>query len=309
MINDFHLLRPWWLLICLPLFILIVCLWRRSAQQSVWDKECDAHLLQYLMETTKPSPHHRALFLLLLSGLCMSLSLAGPAWIRLPVPTYQTIQPRVIVLDLSSTMLDKDIKPDRLSRAKFKLHDLFQKRDIGQLGLIVYSGEPFVVSPLTDDAQTIDALLTSLSPDIMPLEGQHLENALVEAKNLIKQAGFNQGQILVLTAEAPSLAAIDVARDLASQQIMTSVLPMTTQEKLNPLLKRLAQSGKGQLLSLTDTPADIESWLQHSSPQQKPYRQKQEDHVVLWRDEGRWFLVPALLFLCPVFWRGWLQRV
>src|SRR5262249_40593683 len=162
---------PWWLLAALPLLGLLWSLWRQSPRVLAWAAVCDRHLLEYLMQSKGQGRRHLALLSLFISGLCMCISLAGPTWSRLPVPLFKQIQPRVLVLDMSNAMLENDLTPDRLTRAKFKLHDLFKRRDIGQFGLVVYTGEPFVVSPLTDDARTIDSLLSSLSPDIMPVEG------------------------------------------------------------------------------------------------------------------------------------------
>src|SRR5262249_23313441 len=157
-------------------------------EREAWASICDEHLLNHLLVEKGRST--RYLFLFLFGSLfSLIISLAGPAWIQVPAPTYKQIQPRVILLDLSEAMLESDLSPNRLSRAKFKLHDLFKLPDIGQLGLIVFTGESFVASPLTDDAQTVDALLDSLSPDIMPVEGHRLDRALEEAKKLINQAG------------------------------------------------------------------------------------------------------------------------
>jgi len=180
---------------------------------------------------------------------------------------------------------------------------------VGQLGLIVYSGEPFVVSPLTDDGQTIDALLSSLTTDIMPVQGQRLDSALEEAGKLIQQAGFNQGEVLVLTSTPPSTAAINAAGALAHKDVHTSVMPVLDDANpVNPLFQRLAQAGGGAVIPFADTAIDLDQWLTASSGKQQFSANLQNDMPV-WRDQGRWFLVPALLCLLPVFRRGWLQRI
>jgi Ca-activated chloride channel family protein len=306
--TDFHFLRPWWLLAILALLGLFWLLWRKGPQADAWSAVCDKHLLEHLVQSQGQGRRNLALFSLLLSGLCLCISLAGPTWSRLPVPSFKQIQPRVIVLDMSNSMLVNDLTPDRLTRAKFKLHDLFKRRDVGQFGLVVYTSEPFVVSPLTDDAQTIDALLSSLSPDIMPVEGQQLDTALEEAGRLITNAGYKQGQILVLTGETPSSAAAAVAKDLAAKQIYTSVMPVIANQTLSPLYQDLATAGQGQLIPFSDTSDDLDLWLKNSVNQEKFILSESND-IPLWRDEGRWFLLPALLFLLPVFRRGWLQRI
>ena len=171
----------------------------------------------------------------------------------------------------------------------------------------MYTGEPFVVSPLTEDGQTIDALLSSLTPDIMPVEGQQLATALEQGAQLIKQAGFQQGQLLVLTASAPSPESISTAKGLARAGIETSVIPvLSTDIALSPSFQQLVSAGQGELIRFTDTAADIDKWLA-ATHQHQHYTANLQDEIPLWRDEGRWFLIPALLLLLPVFRRGWLQ--
>lgn len=309
MLANLHFLRPWWLLALLPLAILTVQLWRSNARLNAWAFVCDRHLLSRLVLSTGENKRHVAILSLFVSALCLVISLAGPAFKKLPVPSYHRIQPRILVLDMSDSMLERDLVPDRLTRAKFKLHDLFSRTDIGQTGLVVYTGEPFIVSPLTEDAQTIDALLSSLTPDIMPVGGQKLDTALQQAGQLITQAGFNQGQILVLTAESPGSEAIKEAAVLARQSIFTSVMPIVGgNTSVNPLFQALAKAGDGLLIPFKDNASDLEQWL-NASAGSRQYNLDEQNLIPVWRDEGRWFLIPALIFLLPVFRRGWLQRI
>lgn len=308
MITEFHFLRPWWLLCILPLIGLAVILWRQTPKLHAWGEICDSHLLDHLLQRKGQSKRVVSLSFLFLSVLFMILSISGPTWYKLPVATYKQILPRVIVLDMSEHMLETDLSPNRLGRAKFKLHDLLSRKDIGQFGMVVYTGEPFVVSPLTDDGQTISSLLSVLTPDVMPVAGQKLESALKEASQLIKQAGYKQGELLVLTADSPSSASIEMAKQLAKSGIDTSIMPIRTEKDLNPLFQQFANAGDGQLLMYKSDSSDLQLWLNESRKKEK-YSLSTQDDVPLWRDEGRWFLIPALLLLLPIFQRGWLQRV
>ncbi len=305
----FHFIRPLWFWLLVPLVVLVWVLFRQKPSHLQWSKVCDQHLLPYLLET---KGHHRrtyALLLLFFSLLLMIISVSGPTWSKWPVPSYQQIQPRVLVLDMSDDMQDHDLTPDRLTRAKFKLHDLFQRRDIGQLGLVVYTGEPFVVSPLTDDGKTIDSLLSSLTPDIMPVEGLQLGSALLEASKLISQAGFTHGQILVMTASAPSRDAIATAKSLAQEGIHTSILPVLSANiSLSPLFGQLATAGQGALIRFSDTSKDLLQWLA-ASDENKQFAENPDDDLPIWQDQGRWFLIPALFLLLPLFRRGFVERM
>lgn len=306
--SSLHFIRPWWFLALIPMLCLLWLVLRQNPRHEAWAGVCDNHLLQHLMQKKGQPYRTNALFVLFLSAFFMIISLSGPSWSLLPVPSYQPIQPRVVVLDLSDNMLAGDLTPNRLTRAKFKLHDLFKQQDVGQFGLVVYTGEPFVVSPLTDDAQTIDALLSSLSPDVMPIEGQRLDLALEEAGQLITNAGYDQGQILVLTGEVPSQGAINVAKSLSAKKIDVSVMPMVASQPLSPLFNNLAKAGNGQLVKFSSTSTDLARWLKNTH-KNKRYGQNKDNEVSIWRDEGRWFLIPALILLLPVFRRSWLQRI
>jgi Ca-activated chloride channel family protein len=308
MMAEFHFLRPYWLLAIVPLIGLAVLFWRQTPRLHAWGEVCDSHLLAHLLQRKGQGKRIFSLSFLLLSAFFMIFSISGPAWYKFPVATYKSIQPRVLILDMSSSMMDTDLTPDRLSRAKFKLHDLLERKDVGQFGLVVFTGEPFVVSPLTDDGQTISSLLSTLTADIMPVGGQKLDAALNEANQLIKQAGYQQGQILVLSADTPSTEAIETAKKLAQAGIFSSIMPVKADKKLNPLFQRFATSGEGQLVEYSTDSSDLDQWI-NASNQNEHFAVTTDDNIPLWRDEGRWFLILALLFLLPVFQRGWLQRV
>ncbi|EHL32419.1 VWA domain-containing protein [Legionella drancourtii] len=307
MIANFHFLRPWWLLMSLPLLGLAFTLWQQKPQLRAWSAICDPHLLDHLLQKKGTGQRMGSLSCILISMLFMIISSAGPVWYKLPVATYKPVQPRILVLDMSENMMAGDLSPNRLSRAKFKLRDLLAHKDIGQFGLVAFTGEPFIVSPLTDDGQTIASLLSSLTPDIMPVTGQNLTTALDAANQLIKQAGYAYGQILVLTADSPSSEAIALAKKLAQSGIYSSIMPITADKKLNPLYQRFAEAGEGQVLKYRSDSSDLTQWITASA--NKQFTLNKDEDIPLWRDEGRWFLIPALLLLLPVFRRGWLQRI
>lgn len=308
MIQDLHFLRPFWWCALIPWLATAWMLWQKNPKLQGWEAVCDKQLLAHLLQQDSTKKRHfSSWIMLLLSLFFIILSLSGPSWSRLPVPTYQASAARVLLLNLSETMLQKDILPDRLSRAKFALTDILAKKNIGQFAMVAYTSEPFVVSPLTDDGLTISALLPSLTPAIMPVQGDNLASALEQAVELIHQAGFKQGNILVLTGESPSKAAIDLAKTLADSGINSSILALRAESPLNPLFANFARAGNGDLLPYSPTADDLDRWLSKSNNQQ--FNLTKDDLIPLWRDQGLWFLIPALLFLLPVFRRGWLQRI
>lgn len=308
MIAHFHFLRPWLLLLLLPLFLIFWRLWLQKSPSLSWNEACDPHLLPYLLENKTKDARGLAIAMLFMAGILMNIALSGPAWKRIPQPLFQNNVARVVILDLSTNMLEKDLSPDRLTRAKFKLHDLFSQETGDSFGLVVYTGEAFVVSPLTEDGSTIDALLDMLTPDIMPVSGLRLGSALLEAAKLIEQAGFYQGELLVLTANVPDKEAVDQAKSLYDKGIRTSIMPMVADPSLLPLFEPLARAGHGNALAFSNKDSDLNQWIKNGSFNNRLMHESQNE-IPLWRDEGRWFLIPALMALLPVFRRTWLQRI
>ncbi len=93
----------------------------------------------------------------------------------------------------------RDLKPSRLQRARFKLLDILAKSREGRTALVVFGGEAHLVSPLTDDSDTIAAMIPALSVDIVPAAGDSLLPALKLAAELLERGGGNGGEILLIS--------------------------------------------------------------------------------------------------------------
>jgi len=154
--------------------------------------------------------------------------MAGPVWQQQEVPVFQAEQAEVVVFDLSRSMRADDVLPDRLTRARFKLVDLLQQSEGRQTGLIAFSERPYVISPLTEDASTIEAFVPSLDPDIMPVQGSRPDLAMTRALELLEQAGVTQGHILLITDTQVTESDINIAREIESRGHRLSVLGVGT---------------------------------------------------------------------------------
>jgi len=172
MMLGFHFLRPWWLLL-LPCLMLILWYLRRARLQSRrWQSVCDAALLPHLLISESGVRQRRGVLLMVaLVGLLAITAMAGPAWKQLEQPVFRDQSALVLMLDLSRSMDATDVKPTRLTRARLKLIDMLKQRKEGQSALIVYAADAFVVSPLTEDAETIIAQISSLQTTLMPQQG------------------------------------------------------------------------------------------------------------------------------------------
>lgn len=308
MLTNLQFLRPWWFLLLIPLIFLGIALFKKRIKNSSWRSACDPKLLPHLIVMHTKKRYFLPFGLLMASGLSMILALSGPAWKKINIPTYQQIQPRIILLDMSDNMYENDLSPDRITRAKFKLHDLFNQKNSGQFALIAYTSEPFVVSPLTDDAQTIDTLVPALTENVMPIGGNNLRKALLAAKNLFKANGTTNGDILVISATIPDNNALVTARKLVTQGIHISILPIVADKNANTFFTPFANAGNGKLIDYTFNSNDIETWLKETKIK-GTFKPNDLKNIPLMRDEGRLFVLLAIILLLPFFRRGYFARI
>jgi Ca-activated chloride channel family protein len=96
-------------------------------------------------------------------------------------------------------MYSTDIAPNRLMQSRFKALDMIELFKEGDTALVAYAGSAFTISPLTNDATTLTNLIPSLSPDIMPDKGSNVLAGLDMAKELLTQAGYIDGDIILVT--------------------------------------------------------------------------------------------------------------
>ncbi len=327
-LADFHFIRPYWLLAILPAVVISVLMLRNKLNRGNWTACCDAELLPFLLQDKTVNQSRLWLMLGVISTLLMIIALAGPTWQRLPSPAFRNDAALVIALNLSTSMDAADIKPSRLTIARYKIADILKQRKDGQTALIVYSGEAFTVTPLTDDTNTIDSQLAALTTDIMPSQGNNTAVALEKAVALFKQAGLQTGQILLITDTVEMNATLSTVKKLANFQL--SILGVGTEDgapialpeggflkddqgsivvtKLNAAnLSSLAQAGHGLYQTLTADDEDIKSLLNAFD---KPIQQqgKADNDMMLeqWNDQGAWLLLLVLPLAALFFRKGLL---
>lgn len=313
-VLSVHWIRPhWlWLLLALPL----LGLWWRSLQRqrNVWRDVVDPHLLSYLLDAA-PERTRRGDWVALLGAALAICALAGPSWQKAAQPVWQARAPLVIALDLSTATSATDLPPSRLLQARAAIAQLLHARAGGQVGLVAFADDAYTVAPLTEDAGNVALFLDALSPDIMPVDGSHADRAIAWSATLLRQAGFETGDILVLTDHADS-AARAAASAAQRDGYRVSALGLGTaagapyrdsngridQARLDAdALRGLASAGDGTYLPLPGaTPADLQAF----DPRNAEAGAGRGAMTSVWRDQGYWLLLPLLLLGLFAFRRG-----
>jgi Ca-activated chloride channel family protein len=312
-----HWLRPAWLwaLLVLPL---IAWAWRRvRRRQSAWREWVDPHLLPHLLDAHAGRRARGALWLGLVGYVLAVCALAGPSWRQVPQPLWQSRAPLVVALDLSSASLANDLPPSRLAQARAKIARLLQARAGGQVALVAFADDAYTVAPLTDDAANVALLLDALSPDVMPGDGSDARRAITWSARLLKQAGFAQGDILLLSDHADA-AARRAAGDAARDGYRVSVLGLGTKQgaafrdaqgtighaRMDAAsLRALASAGEGGFAPISADDRDLDA-LGVLDPQRGGAIAARGEKTLLWQDQGYWLLLPLLAIAAFAFRRG-----
>ncbi|KAF1698614.1 hypothetical protein CSC62_04930 [Pseudoxanthomonas jiangsuensis] len=312
-LEAVHFQRPLWLwaLLLAPLPWLL----GRRRRGRGWREVVDPHLLPHLLEPAGAGAGPR------LAGVGLALALAalalsGPGWRQQAQPQWQAQAPLVIALDLSSAIATPDLPPSRLAQARAKLALLLRERRGGEVGLVAWAEDAYTVAPLTADAGNIGLFLESLAPEVMPVDGARPERALTHAAGLLRQAGFAQGQILLLTGEADE-ASRRIAAALAAQGYRTSVLGLgsaagavyrdreggTRRARLDETsLRALAAAGGGRYARLTVDAGDLRALGVLDPPASDGQARGEGERT--WLDQGYWLLLPLALLAALAFRRG-----
>lgn len=327
---DFHFLRPEWFYALLPLLIAVWMIKRWRSRATGWQGVIAGHLYQHLITGKQQSVTSLFVPFLALTWLLAVIALAGPTWERIPQPVYQVKTGHVLVMDMSLSMRATDISPDRLSRAKYKAIDLVNLIDEGDMGLVAYAGDAFVIIPLTEDANTLNALLPGLSPEIMPVSGSDPVQGLRLAATLLTNAGFQNGVLYWITDGVEISQMKELSDFLSETPFKVNILGVGTEEgapikQLNgELLKRnngsivvprlnagalqqLSRQGGGTFAELTPNDTDIR---QLSATGRFDNRETQDNdnnnQGDEWREAGPYLLVLLLPIAAFAFKRGLL---
>lgn len=104
----------------------------------------------------------------------------------------------VIALDISSSMLARDFRPDRLEAAKKIAANFINGRETDNMGLVVFAGEAFTGVPMTTDRAALVNYVNSLNRDMLE-DGTAIGDGLATALNRIKGGKAKSKSIILLT--------------------------------------------------------------------------------------------------------------
>ena len=123
----------------------------------------------------------------------------------------------VMAIDVSSSMLAQDLKPDRLSALKRVAATFVDDRTSDRIGLVVYAGESYTKTPITSDKSIIKGALREISYQGLIEDGTAIGMGLATSVNRLKDSRAKSKVIILLTDGVNNSGFIDpkIATELA----------------------------------------------------------------------------------------------
>ena len=123
----------------------------------------------------------------------------------------------VMAIDVSSSMLAQDLKPDRLTALKRVAAEFIQDRRSDRIGLVVYAGESYTKTPITSDKNIVKSSMREINFQGLIEDGTAIGMGLATSVNRLKDSKAKSKIIILLTDGVNNSGFIDpkIATELA----------------------------------------------------------------------------------------------
>jgi Ca-activated chloride channel family protein len=157
--------------------------------------------------------------LLFLAVFFLIIAISRPQWGRkeevLNVPGMDI----VFAVDVSKSMLVKDVKPNRIENAKSALALLADGLVGNRIALVAFAGSNFIECPLTPDIGAVKIFLDALNPNLIPVPGTDIGGAIHTAVKAFGETATSKAIILITDGEDLHGGARSAANEAAGKNI------------------------------------------------------------------------------------------
>lgn len=104
----------------------------------------------------------------------------------------------VLAMDVSGSMMTRDLKPDRLEAAKKMASQFINGRPNDNIGIVIFAGESLTGIPMTIDHNAVTAYIAGLNPNMLS-DGTAIGDGIATSINRIKEGKAKSKSIILLT--------------------------------------------------------------------------------------------------------------
>ena len=215
----------------------------------------------------------------------------------------------ILVIDISSSMLAEDFKPNRLEAVKEAALNFITNRPEDRIGLLVFAGETFIQCPLTTDKQVLSSLLKDIRIAEKEYDGTAIGMAIANATNRLRDSKAKSKVMILLSDGSNNAGELDpiTAADLANQfDIKIYTIGAATDQSLTYIpgvgrmineideetLKEIAKETGGEYFRAKDQDMLSEIYAQIDSMERTEIEVKS---YTKYKELFGWFLIPALI--------------
>lgn len=216
----------------------------------------------------------------------------------------------VVTLDMSGSMEERDLAPNRLEAAKAVIQDFIRRRASDRIGLVIFGREAYTYAPLTLDHGTLLRMLSELRSGIVDGRGTAIGNGLGVALARLRKSDAKSKVIILLTDGDNNAGNISPIQSATFAQklgvkiytILAGSRHSTAEEDAgggryptNPkLLEEIASMTGGSPYLATDTQTLVRRFQAILEDLEKS---RIKDRSVLWAELYPQFLWPAFVVL------------
>ncbi|MDD4032648.1 MAG: VWA domain-containing protein [Bacteroidales bacterium] len=196
----FHFAKEVYLffLLLIPCWVLIFA-WQRRQRKNLLRQFADPALITQLSPSMSEWKPLLKFVILMLAYTFAVLALAQPEFGSRLQETKRKGGEIMILLDVSNSMMAQDIQPSRLERSKQAVSRLVDRLQEDKIGLIVFAGESYVQLPVTADYVSAKMFLSTITPDIVPVQGTAIGEAIRNGIRSFSPVQESGKAIIILT--------------------------------------------------------------------------------------------------------------
>ena len=197
--KDVSFLNPefFWLFLLLPVAVLWQ-IWKRKQQSATLKISSVNGFKSQKSLLAKLKPFLFVLRLIALSSLIIAM--ARPRKVDISSQTKSTKGIDIVMaIDVSGSMLAKDLKPNRMEALKKVAESFVEGRPNDRIGIVVYAAEAYTKTPVTSDKAIIQKAIQSIKYDNVLQDGTGIGMGLTTAVNRLKESKAKSKVIILLT--------------------------------------------------------------------------------------------------------------
>ncbi|MGM9868809.1 MAG: VWA domain-containing protein [Sodaliphilus sp.] len=260
------------------LFVPLIAWWvwsRKKANPSM--RISSASAFQSLPTSWKVYALHFSFVLKLVALACLIIILCRPQSYDRWSESETNGTDIVLSIDISASMLARDLQPNRLEAAKAVAADFVAKRESDNIGIVIFSGEGFTLLPMTTQQAMLVNTINKININMLDADGTAIGDGIATAINRIEGGKAKSKSIILLTdgTNNSGIIAPLTAAEIAQQkgiriytigigthgtadtpygrgfggEVLYKPMPVTIDE---PSLKKIAQMTGGKYFRATD---------------------------------------------------------